>query len=1109
MRFNFVKFPISLIIIGSLTITSACPAFALRQTGLEESPPERERLAQALVEGNRGNFPGGVMVPAPRAGVPAPARRAGLEEKKPARLGNESEKREFLLQQAHTELWRDFGAHSLAVGTDPALFRDRLDQILAEISREFEDVEQLEGLKPPRVEQLQNMTSFLFTTYQQLSSRYVQAKTLTNAKYGTDALTAAQVDEAAGKVLDLLQIIANRFPTLTRAVIDQEWQANLLRLGLADVEKPYRSTLPNGNPNLGGSLFAQWAEKAAEKKEGKATVDSIETYAIFLRDRINESNLVEVELATGEVWGHDYGGITTRLAVLTGTNFVMMNPTLARRGVLESPQAWGRTTRHIVDYARKHPEATPPELWAQATFAAGWYSRMALYPEFLLSHGQRGQVSLQLDPRRYTREEILGDIDQFIMLLAPEAAEFLNNFVVDARVLSEGEIQATVGRPDGTDISKINTVFKVDGSNRLNYGDVLAKAIEQLEEQARAGVPLEKRTLDLVKLGRETNSIVTELHRRGIPTNYTAHFRVGFAADLTQWAGNAVARAEQIPVHGGYKTQMAGRGDEFLADAVLHFLANEKPETGSLGVLPVLIQRLRQQEGKADLVKQFEAVLAAVKKLAPTAQGIVDQIRNMKIKIGEEDLALEDAVNRLVSEGEKISLPTDDDVRMFGVTVIQTDQKARKPLAARLAAQGVTPWETGPLLASTRPWVVNGKLVHFAFTTPLWNESKRGLFPSTGYVPLSQVEKLHLRQHLQELERKRAAKDEGSFVEEVPPAVLERLRNSSVGNRVREFTQLSLQEAWLYELLIGPYLFGNGGLPVDRLDTSRFINFTFTGSYDLPKPPNAAAAAKVGGQFIGDGNRFEGEAVSVARLATYGQFGSLQNRLHHLLQPLFDFQKEKDPDLTRGNAVADYLAKKPSPTVETWLGRLSAVPEFKPLADQIAKEGLAVPVSPFAQAAAGLEERQPVSLAQLREERALLPSAPELSKTVGFVAGPHITGLALGSALLGKVTHAGAFLVESQAQASGLEELGVSRNLIIVIGSPEAPTREGGITRARNLVIGMYQVSNVVELGTKGPVDQSLQQILKNLFGIELTPESIAVWQSFVEQVLGALSQMV
>jgi len=104
--------------------------------------------------------------------------------------------------------------------------------------------------------------------------------------------------------------------------------------------------------------------------------------------------------------------------------------------------------------------------------------------------------------------------------------------------------------------------------------------------------------------------------------------------------------------------------------------------------------------------------------------------------------------------------------------------------------------------------------------------------------------------------------------------------------------------------------------------------------------------------------------------------------------------------------------------------------------------------------------------------------------------------------------NSGAWRGTSPAQAAGLEEMGVSRTAIFVIGSPDFPTRAVAIQAANDWVVITAGVSNVVELGTRGPVDPSLQQVLKNLFGIELTPETLALWQSFVEQVLGALAQM-
>lgn len=1005
MRSSISKKALSFTLFVACVASWTSPSMALRP----QARPERgegglEELETALVTA--------AAQPAFSAALPAPRLfppMAGLEERtsaNPARLANEAEKRRILLQQAETAQWRDFAAQSLAIATAPQNFLARLEAFREGTRTRLASLKVPEP--PPDADYIaQNLISTVFYTYLFLNSNNRQAVTLANTeKYAGNALSRDQIREQAQTLMDLLIWAETQFPAAARHVIEKEWQGNLRTLGLIDYEKPYGVDIA-GKKNIGTTLFSDWAELA--DKNG-ATVN-LPAFGNFLVNQINDSNVSEAASATKEIWGHDYGGISTRLAVLLGTNFVMMNPTLVRRSVWESADVNTLVRSTVQQAAKENPDVTGTDLWMAGTFAGGWSARMALFPTYVLTLGQAGQVSLQLDAREYDPAQILKAVAQFNSWLAEEAARSLDNFVVDTeadtRVVSEADLLAAFSRPAG----KVNAVFKVDGSNPANYGDILEKALEVIAETGG---------LDLLELAKRTDSLVVKLHGQGIFTNYTAHGRVGIAAWLTHAAGNALARENGIPVHGAYITQMAGRLDEFLAESTLNLVRTGLQAMIDTAAAPA-------QPGDQEKLESLKTLLADVKKLAPTAQGSLNTVdaQGNPTVLGR---AVEE-LNQGKPEEQKIVLPADDDVRRFGAIVMQNTEKMLTPMRNAL---GVTTNESAQLLASTRPWVVEGKLVHFAHTTGTSQNVKRGWFPSTGLVPLSKVEKTALRAHLSEMK----AAAPGGIVEEIPAAVLARLKASSVGTTVSQVTEPTLQEAEIFEQVTGqPNTLGTGGLPLNQLQETRFMSFTFTGNYDLPKPKTSQQAKEGVGafpsQFIRDSHKFEED-------------------------------------------------------VKAWAVQPAAGTEETP----------------------ELDDKSAAEVSALREQKALLPSAAPILSPVGLVAGPHATGLAYGVAFEGKVTNAVAFIVEKPEHAAGLEELGFSPNAIFMVGSSEYPTLDSAITAAQESLAALWGVSNAVELGTRGPVNQVLQQILENLFGIKLEEGDVAIWQTFIERVLGAFSSM-
>lgn len=141
-----------------------------------------------------------------------------------------------------------------------------------------------------------------------------------------------------------------------------------------------------------------------------------------------------------------------------------------------------------------------------------------------------------------------------------------------------------------------------------------------------------------------------------------------------------------------------------------------------------------------------------------------------------------------------------------------------------------------------------------------------------------------------------------------------------------------------------------------------------------------------------------------------------------------------------------------------------------------------------------------------RERGALpLPAASGDRRVLGVVAGPN--GLAYGYAL-GKVTPAVAYVVETAEEGRALEQaLAVSPNAVFVAGAL------GGVkpaARAAEEWLGqVWGAGEVKRLGVDGPVPQTIQLLLRELFLIELNPEEWAPWSAFIDKVERALAQAV
>lgn len=126
----------------------------------------------------------------------------------------------------------------------------------------------------------------------------------------------------------------------------------------------------------------------------------------------------------------------------------------------------------------------------------------------------------------------------------------------------------------------------------------------------------------------------------------------------------------------------------------------------------------------------------------------------------------------------------------------------------------------------------------------------------------------------------------------------------------------------------------------------------------------------------------------------------------------------------------------------------------------------------------------------------------EIKKAIAGSFDLH--GLALGAAL-SHVTRNGqmavqvAFVVENDAEAD-LIRREASPAATIFSASEYGGSYKTALSMARQFLEG------AVELGTDEPVSRTLEDLLRSLFFIKLAPDSIKIWNSFIERVTGALS---
>jgi galactokinase len=160
---------------------------------------------------------------------------------------------------------------------------------------------------------------------------------------------------------------------------------------------------------------------------------------------------------------------------------------------------------------------------------------------------------------------------------------------------------------------------------------------------------------------------------------------------------------------------------------------------------------------------------------------------------------------------------------------------------------------------------------------------------------------------------------------------------------------------------------------------------------------------------------------------------------------------------------------------------------------------------------AGLEQTPVMEASSLLVEKAALPSATAAISAVGVVAGTaDPKGLAYGVALTRVSASDGmplpvAFVVETAQQKATLERMGVSGNAIFLAGTAEYPTAAEAVTAANSWLGGVYGVGQVVDVGATRPIGRTIEQILSAVFGITISPETVALWDSFIDRATLAL----
>lgn len=142
----------------------------------------------------------------------------------------------------------------------------------------------------------------------------------------------------------------------------------------------------------------------------------------------------------------------------------------------------------------------------------------------------------------------------------------------------------------------------------------------------------------------------------------------------------------------------------------------------------------------------------------------------------------------------------------------------------------------------------------------------------------------------------------------------------------------------------------------------------------------------------------------------------------------------------------------------------------------------------------------------LKEQIYLLPSAQVVPSGIGIVAGSQADvsglGLAIGAAISSKTAIPVVFIVKTTEEADALrKELGVSPNLIYLVGSEGYPDFDAAYDKAFGWLVEVFKIApdQIVDLGARSAISSLAQEILSNL-GIRLSAGVLRLWNQAIDR---------
>ncbi len=166
-------------------------------------------------------------------------------------------------------------------------------------------------------------------------------------------------------------------------------------------------------PQVARALLVQWRQEARARfvaegsKQPDADADrlmggSIGDYLRNVVQAIGRSHLhrmaeMRVQGLTATELGNDYAAFL-KYTMYLGASFVTTNPVLVDVAWTANPEQWNPVMTQVVT---QNPEAEGEELARLATLEVVWANMRLLRPIFLLTNGEMGCVSLQVNPKRH------------------------------------------------------------------------------------------------------------------------------------------------------------------------------------------------------------------------------------------------------------------------------------------------------------------------------------------------------------------------------------------------------------------------------------------------------------------------------------------------------------------------------------------------------------------------------------------------------------------------------------------------------------------------------------------------------------------------------------